>query len=619
MRNKGFIRVAAAVPQVKVADVSYNAKQIITSIKQAAQNSVSLVVFPELSLSSLSCGDLFRNTLLLTQAKEALRYILEETREDAIIAVFGLPISIYSSIYNVAAVCYKGELVALVPKTEANTNTVFCNGPKAGAACYDFYQEEVLFAQDVLFRCSDFCFSIGFSVEESMNQSGVDVRCCLTDQAAFATTEHTAIEAIRGLTQIQNCAALYVSPGFGESSTDLVYGGAAALVETGQVLVQNPLFQTSSSLLISEFDLAKIHALQKNHSTPWAVHGLQIKTEPAADFSLTRILNPHPFLAAAATQDTTYAQAYEIQALGLIQRLTHIGGEKVILGVSGGLDSTLALLVCMKAIDKLGLPRKNIIGVTMPGFGTTGRTYQNALVLMERMGITVREISIKEACLQHFKDIGHDVKVQDVTYENSQARERTQILMDIANQENALLVGTGDLSELALGWATYNGDHMSMYAVNASVPKTLVQDLVRWVALHETDQELSDTLLDILDTPISPELTPATDAGEIQQKTEDLVGPYELHDFYLYHTLKYAYSPKLIYERALLAFEGKHSAEDIKYWLRTFYRRFFSQQFKRSCMPDGPNVTGLSLSPRGGWRMPSDASVGLWMNAIDQL
>ena len=427
------------------------------------------------------------------------------------------------------------------------------------------------------------------------------------------------------------CAYVYASSGYGESTTDGVYGGSALMYENGELLKENERFQMDSQLIITEIDVEKLRNRKlKNsdflrpdfHDLTKHLEDEEINTEhdkERADIPLTRSICPTPFIPQGEELDERCREVFNIQVAGLCKRIEHTHCQTAVVGISGGLDSTLALLVCAKAFDKLGRSRKEIVGITMPGFGTTGRTYNNALHLMQSLGVTIREISIKEACIQHFSDIGHDISTHDVTYENSQARERTQILMDVANQLNGMVIGTGDLSELALGWATYNGDHMSMYGVNAGVPKTLIQSLVAWIARHHVDEASATTLMDIIDTPISPELIPADEQGNIKQKTEDLVGPYELHDFFIYHFIRNGFSPKKIFYLAKHAFDGKYNDEVIKKWLTTFCRRFFNQQFKRSCLPDGPKVGSVSLSPRGDWQMPSDACSTEWLKECEEM
>lgn len=624
MPNKGFIRVAAAVPEVKVADCMYNAKEIINIINGASEKDVSLIVFPELALTSASCGDLYGSDILCNSAQDALLYVLDETYEAESISIIGMPLKYGNSILNVAAVVHKGAVRAFVPKVGQSENRFF----SSVKGCLDL---EISFNDDLIpltnqlnFSGFDFSFAVKFENQlANLNSTNTDVVCFLSNKPEIVGRNKQLKGLLTVKSALNNQAYIYAAPGFGESSTDDVFAGNAFVVECGSVLAESDLFHLKSSYIYNDIDLAKTSVFSSQLNVLDEDEGENVffpmMSAVYDSNKIVRHIDRFPFLALDENRDIYYNEAFNIQVLGLVKRLIHINCKKVILGISGGLDSTLALLVCLRAMDKMGLPHENILGITMPGFGTSGRTYKNAQILMTKMGITSREISIKEACIQHFKDINHDIDVQDVTYENSQARERTQILMDIANKENALVIGTGDLSELALGWATYNGDHMSMYAMNASVPKTLVQDLVRWAAEKETNEELSKTLLDILDTPISPELKPASEDDEIKQKTEDLVGPYELHDFFLYYTLKYQYSPLTLFLRAEIAFGDKYSFDELKHWMKAFFRRFFSQQFKRSCMPDGPNVTGLSLSPRGAWNMPSDGASSAWLRAIESI
>lgn len=616
--DSGFIRIASAIPQLKVADCNYNKEEVLSLIKKAVATDVAIISFPELCLTSVSCGDLLYNELLLVKAEEALKQLLIETQSYNIISVIGMPITYGHIILNVAVVFSKGKIVGVVPKERS----LFKNVNKSFSIC----GQEVTLSQNSSFSTDQFCFSISFWDNRNETLSSLyndDISIYLSSECEVLGGSSEIKEILSVESKTQDKACLYSSPGFGESTTDHVFGGYALLVDSGELLSENKLFIRGSNLITSDIDIASIRALKRRRTFRLTkeINPIQINFHAPLLDSINRNIDPFPFLAIEEEKDEKYKSALAIQAQGLIQRLVHTSTKKVVVGISGGLDSTLALLVCLQAFDALQLPRENIIGVTMPGFGTTGRTYANAWVMMKKMGISTREISIKEACLLHFKDIGHDANVHDITYENSQARERTQILMDIANQEYAMVIGTGDLSELALGWATYNGDHMSMYAVNASVPKTLVQDLVGWKGkqIMKTDEELGKTLLDVLDTPISPELTPATESGDINQKTEDFVGPYALHDFFIYHTLKYGHSPRNVFKRAELAFENRYSSDSIVKWLYSFYRRFFTQQFKRSCLPDGPNVTGLSLSPRNGWNMVSDATATLWLLEVEEI
>lgn len=620
--KRDFIRIATAKPKVSVADCFSNASQVLELIHQAVAKKVSLLLFPELTLTSVSCGDLISDETLLNQAEQSLIDILKSTEECPIIFILGLPIRLYNHILNVAVICYKGKILQVIPKMD-NAATQLLQGKENSSWFVDhkLCNQEVEITTNDILQTEDFSFTVHFWDKGTFNNfliGHADIDLFLSDTPDKVGT-YTELKNIAiGLSVKHGNAFAYNSPGFGESTTDLVYSGAAFIAESGEIINEASRFSMESSITYADIDIATIHAksLQKQK----VVNNFSVELIDFKSIEIdkpNRILNAHPFLSKAKEMD--YNDAFQIQVASLAQRMLHIHTEKVVIGISGGLDSTLALLSCVRTFDALNMPRKNILGITMPGFGTSNRTYNNAQVMMKKLGITTKEISIKEACIQHFKDIKHDGSTQDITYENSQARERTQILMDIANMENALVIGTGDLSELALGWATYNGDHMSMYDMNASIPKTLVQDLVLWAAEQEADAELKQALLDVVATPISPELKPTDNKGLINQKTEDLVGPYELHDFFLFNMMKYRFSPTRIYNRAILAFEGKYEQEVIRHWLKQFYRRFFMQQFKRSCSPDGPDVTGISLSPRGAWSMASDASSKIWLNEIEKL
>ncbi len=641
--NYGFVKVAAAVPSVRVGDCKYNVEQMESQIIQANNQGVEIIVFPELSITSYSCGDLFFQRLLLEEAEMALINLLNFTRSMNIVSVVGLPVSFRGGLVNCAAVLQKGKLLGLVPKTfipnykEFYEQRWFQSGANVQEGNVLICGQQVLVSAHQIFKTTSCTFGIEICEDlwapippsSVLALQGADLIVNLS-----ADTDHAGkYEYLRTLVCQQSARLLagyvYVGCGFGESTQDVVFSGKAFIVENGTILQEAPRHSLEEIMCISEVDVERLRAERRMNTTFGAnaalVRDLPVRIVEAAsvmqeDGVLTRAITPHPFIPAEGPdRDMRCKDIFTIQCDGLAKRIVHTNCETVVVGISGGLDSTLALLVCARTFDRLGKSRRGIIGVTMPGFGTTDRTYTNAIRLMQQLGITIREINIKDACLQHFKDIGHDPENHDVTYENSQARERTQILMDAANQMNGLVVGTGDLSELALGWATYNGDHMSMYGVNASVPKTLVQHLVRWAAMNIGDNTTRDTLLDIVDTPISPELIPADMEGNIQQKTEDLVGPYELHDFFLYHALRFGFRPRKIFMLAKRAFEGKYDDEVIKHWLTTFYRRFFSQQFKRSCLPDGPKVGSISLSPRGDWRMPSDASAELWLTECKNL
>ena len=640
----GFVRVAAAVPQVKVADCRYNASQAEEMIFEADENNVQAIVFPELNITGYSCGDLFGQALLLEQAEIALMQLMNNTRQLDIISILGMPVVVGGILYNTAVVIQKGKILGVVPKTYLpNYSEFYEKRWFAPATTLDGERKIRLCGQSVpmganlLFDASDFCFGIELCEDvwapvppsSTLALAGADVIFNLS-----ADTENIGKhQYLRSLLAQQSarclCGYVFASCGFGESSTDVVFAGNALIYENGSLLASSSRFSFTRQLVMGELDIERLRG-ERQHNTTFAsclrdnksLQFITVSTEMVQpkDIELTRAIDAHPFVPAGDTLlDERCEEIFSIQVAGLAKRLVHTGCKTVVVGISGGLDSTLALLVCVKTFDKLGLSRDGIVGITMPGFGTTDRTYNNALSLMRSLRVTTREISIRESCIQHFKDIDHDMSVHNVTYENGQARERTQILMDYANKVGGLVIGTGDLSELALGWATYNGDHMSMYGVNASVPKTLVRYLVTWVAQTGVDTDSKATLLDIVDTPISPELIPADENGNIKQKTEDLVGPYELHDFFLYNILRFGFRPAKIYYLATLAFGASYDKPTIKKWLTTFYRRFFAQQFKRSCLPDGPKVGSVSLSPRGDWRMPSDASSAMWLSECEAL
>ena len=641
--NYGFVKVAAAVPRVKIADCKYNAGQLESLIAIADGKGVQIITFPEMCITAYTCGDLFGQQLLLEEAEMGLMQILNNTRQLDIISILGMPIAVNSTVVNAAVVIQKGKILGVVPKTylpnykEFYEQRWFTSALQVAEDNVRLCGQIVPMGTNLLFETSDTTF--GIEICEDL-WSTIPPSSTLALQGAEilfnlpADTEGIGKHGyLRSLISQQSarCIAGYVfsSCGFGESTTDVVFAGNGLIYENGSELAHNKRFSLEEQLVISEIDVERLRAERRINTTFAASKGtvpsdkkpLRITTEfvNSKELNLTRTFDMHPFVPQGETLNERCEEVFSIQVAGLAQRLVHTGAKTAVIGISGGLDSTLALLVCVRTFDKLELPRKNIIGVTMPGFGTTDRTYHNALSLMKSLGITIREISIKEACIQHFKDINHDINIHDVTYENSQARERTQILMDIANQTWGMVIGTGDLSELALGWATYNGDHMSMYGVNGSVPKTLVKYLVKWVAENDIDEESRITLLDIVETPISPELIPADENGEIQQKTEDLVGPYELHDFFLYYFMRFGFRPSKIYYLANIAFKDIYDEETIKKWLSTFFRRFFNQQFKRSCLPDGPKVGSISISPRGDWRMPSDASSATWLKEIENL
>ena len=632
----GFIKVAAATPDIRVADVDYNKGQIIKQMDEAAEAGAKIIVFPELCITGYTCSDLFLQDILLNSAKKALVEIAEHTKNlDALVFV-GVPIAVGGELYNVAAALNHGNILGFTTKSflpnygEFYEMRQFRPGPKKAEKIL-FGGKEIPFGPQLLFVenqmanlivsaeiCEDVWSPVPPSIEAAREGATVIVNCSASDETIGKASYREAL--ISGQSARLISGYIYANAGEGESTTDLVFGGHNLIAENGTILAEAKRF--SNGIIYTEFDVQKItNERRKNttftetqeHVLPRIPFGLE-QTETI----LTRTFPSRPFV---PRDDQERAKRCEeiltIQAMGLKKRLAHTHAKSAVVGISGGLDSTLALLVTAKAFDALGLERSGITAVTMPCFGTTDRTYQNACKMSLKVGATLREVRISDAVMQHFKDIGHDPQDHSVTYENSQARERTQVLMDIANQTGGLVIGTGDMSELALGWATYNGDHMSMYGVNASVPKTLVRHLVHYFADTCEDSSLKEVLYDVLDTPVSPELLPPKD-GEIAQKTEDLVGPYELHDFFLYYFLRMGYEPGKIYRIAKLSFAGEYDDETIYKWLRTFCWRFFSQQFKRSCLPDGPKVGTVALSPRGDWRMPSDACVALWIQNLEK-
>ena len=632
----GFIKVAAATPDIRVADVDYNKGQIIKQMDEAAEAGAKIIVFPELCITGYTCSDLFLQDILLNSAKKALVEIAEHTKNlDALVFV-GAPIAVGGELYNVAAALNHGNILGFTTKSflpnygEFYEMRQFRPGPKKAEKIL-FGGKEIPFGPQLLFVenqmanlivsaeiCEDVWSPVPPSIEAAREGATVIVNCSASDETIGKASYREAL--ISGQSARLISGYIYANAGEGESTTDLVFGGHNLIAENGTILAEAKRF--SNGIIYTEFDVQKIaNERRKNttftetqeHVLPRIPFGLE-QTETI----LTRTFPSRPFV---PRDDQERAKRCEeiltIQAMGLKKRLAHTHAKSAIVGISGGLDSTLALLVTAKAFDALGLERSGITAVTMPCFGTTDRTYQNACKMSLKVGATLREVRIGDAVMQHFKDIGHDPQDHSVTYENSQARERTQVLMDIANQTGGLVIGTGDMSELALGWATYNGDHMSMYGVNASVPKTLVRHLVHYYADTCEDPSLKEVLYDVLDTPVSPELLPPKD-GEIAQKTEDLVGPYELHDFFLYYFLRMGYEPGKIYRIAKLSFAREYDDETIYKWLRTFCWRFFSQQFKRSCLPDGPKVGTVALSPRGDWRMPSDACVALWIQNLEK-
>lgn len=636
----GFVKVASAVPTVKVADCRHNARQMAEMIADAANQNVEIIIFPELSITGYTCGDLFAQSVLLEEAEKSLEWLVAETQSLPVISIVGIPHPHNGSLINAAVVFQSGKILGVVPKTflpnykEFYEKRWFASALQTPECVTSICGQRVPMQRDMLFATGNTTF--GVEICEDL-WSTIPPSSFLSLEGAEIVFNMSADNDcvgkhsyLRNLVKQQSarCIAGYVfsSCGFGESTTDVVFAGTSIICDNGSIIAEGERFAMDRRMTVGEIDVESIRNDRRVNTTFAESRGLHSRQAVTIDalpqtpsaLNLTRTVNPLPFVPSGSKLDSCCEEIFAIQSTGLAQRLAHTHAETAVIGISGGLDSTLALLVAVNTFDKLHKDRKNIIGVTMPGFGTTDRTYTNALCLMKSLGVTIREISIKDSCIQHFKDICHDINVHDVTYENSQARERTQLLMDIANQRNGMVIGTGDLSELALGWATYNGDHMSMYGVNASVPKTLVKHLVAWIANRLDDETAKTTLLDIVDTPISPELIPADKNGNIKQKTEDIVGPYELHDFFLYNLLRHGFSPKKIFALAQIAFDGEFDNATIKKWLTTFCRRFFNQQFKRSCLPDGPKI-GLSLSPRGDWRMPSDATSRLWLDECEKL
>jgi NAD+ synthase (glutamine-hydrolysing) len=634
--RQGFVKAAAVTPKIKVADTKYNAELILDMMKESTRQGAKIVVFPELCLTGYTCQDLFLQERLLQGAKDALMKLVKESASLDAIFFVGLPFEILGKLYNVAAVFSHGEVLGLVPKSYLpNYNEFyearhFVSGAELATEVVLPDGSCVPADRDLLFVCEqmpklrigvELCEDLWTPNPPSISHAlaGASVLVNLSASNELTGKDSYRRELVSGQSARLLAAYIYASAGEGESTQDLVFSGHNIIAENGQILAESKRF--GHGILYSEIDVERLCA-QRRRMTTFVTED-QTHTEilfslKIEETKLTRFIDPAPFVPTdRQNREKRCDEILMIQAMGLKKRLEHTGANAVV-GISGGLDSTLALLVTVRAFDLCGRDHKGITAVTMPGFGTTDRTYDNAVKLIQSLGAEFVEVDICQSVNVHFSDIGQDPSVHDVTYENSQARERTQILMDIANKKNALVIGTGDLSELALGWATYNGDHMSMYAVNASVPKTLVRHLVRYYADTCEDKQLSDTLYDVLDTPVSPELLPPED-GKISQKTEDLVGPYELHDFFLYYMLRQGFSPAKIYRLAKIAFAGTYEAAFILKWLKTFCRRFFAQQFKRSCLPDGPKVGSVAVSPRGDLRMPSDACATLWMEELNTL
>ena len=634
MKN-GFVKVAAATPDIRVADVEFNTQNIINAMEEAQKNGAKILVFPELCVTGYTCSDLFDHSVLLKASRKALLEIAENTNDKDMLVFVGAPLEVNGKLYNVAAAMNQGEIIGFTTKTflpnygEFYEMRQFTPGPQTVREI-TFEGKKIPFGPQILFQakgmeelvvaaeiCEDVWSPIPPSIQAALEGATVIVNCSASDETIGKDTYRRAL--ISGQSARLISGYIYANAGEGESTTDLVFGGHNIIAENGTVLKESSRYV--NEIIYSEIDLQRITGERRKNTT---FQPLDEETLVRVPFTveetktfLTRTFPKKPFV---PSDEQTRAQRCEeiltIQAMGLKKRLAHTNARTAVVGISGGLDSTLALLVTARAFDMLGRDKKDIIAVTMPCFGTTDRTYQNACEMSKKVGATLIEVPIADAVNIHFRDIGHDPEDHSVTYENCQARERTQVLMDIANKTWGMVIGTGDLSELALGWATYNGDHMSMYGVNASVPKTLVRHLVKYAADDTKDEALKNVLYDVLDTPVSPELLPPKD-GDIAQKTEDLVGPYELHDFFLYFMLRFGYEPSKIFRIACMTFDGEYDKETIFKWLETFCRRFFSQQFKRSCLPDGPKVGTVALSPRGDWRMPSDACVAVWMKDLE--
>ena len=634
MKN-GFVKVAAATPDIRVADVEFNTQNIINAMEEAQKNGAKILVFPELCVTGYTCSDLFDHSVLLKASRKALLEIAENTNDKDMLVFVGAPLEVNGKLYNVAAAMNQGEIIGFTTKTflpnygEFYEMRQFTPGPQTVREI-TFEGKKIPFGPQILFQaegmeelvvaaeiCEDVWAPIPPSIQAALEGATVIVNCSASDETIGKDTYRRAL--ISGQSARLISGYIYANAGEGESTTDLVFGGHNIIAENGTILKESSRYV--NEIIYSEIDLQRITGERRKNTT---FQPLDEETLVRVPFTveetktfLTRTFPKKPFV---PSDEQTRAQRCEeiltIQAMGLKKRLAHTNARTAVVGISGGLDSTLALLVTARAFDMLGRDKKDIIAVTMPCFGTTDRTYQNACEMSKKVGATLIEVPIADAVNIHFRDIGHDPEDHSVTYENCQARERTQVLMDIANKTWGMVIGTGDLSELALGWATYNGDHMSMYGVNASVPKTLVRHLVKYAADDTKDEALKNVLYDVLDTPVSPELLPPKD-GDIAQKTEDLVGPYELHDFFLYFMLRFGYEPSKIFRIACMTFDGEYDKETIFKWLETFCRRFFSQQFKRSCLPDGPKVGTVALSPRGDWRMPSDACVAVWMKDLE--
>ncbi len=645
MENYGFVKVGAVVPKIEVANCRYNIDSIYELIVKAEKDKVAVLTFPELCVTGYTCADLFFQATLIEECEKSIAELLEKTKDIDMLITIGAPVKATYKLYNCAIAIYKGKILCIIPKTfipnygEFYEKRWFSPADELSTININYCGQDTIISSNILIQ------------HESIKELCIGVEIC---EDLWSPIPPSTLQALAGANLILNlsasndyvgkakdrerliqtqsnkcmCAYIYASAGFGESTTDLVFGGKISIYEKGEVLADNKRFNIESELVFADVDLEKLSiSRQKNitfadsqlkYANDYEKVYFNVKSIESTD--INRKIDKYPFIPSVkVTLAERCNEIFEIQINALAKRILHTKAKALVIAVSGGLDSTLALLVCAKTCDKLGLDRKMITAITMPGFGTSSRTYNNAVEMIEKIGATFREISIKDVVTLHFKMIEHDINKHDVVYENSQARERTKILMDVANQQNGLAIGTGDLSELALGWATYNGDHMSMYGLNSSVPKTLIKHIIKHLADCEFKDSIKDILYDILDTPVSPELLPPDNEGKISQKTEELVGPYELHDFFLYYVMRFGYRPSKIFFLAKTAFKDDYDEEIIYKWLRNFYSRFFSQQFKRSCMPDGPKVGSISLSPRGDWRMPSDASSKIWMDDLEKI
>jgi NAD+ synthase (glutamine-hydrolysing) len=641
LEKYGYVRVAAAVPRVRIGDPAFNAREIAALVKKGAkEHDVKVMVFPELSVTGYTCSDLFHQRGLLDAAQTALRTILDETSGVDMLFAVGVPVEADNQLFNCAAVMHKGMLLAVVPKTfipnynEFYEKRWFASGASGVSGTVRLCGEDVPFGANILLRNLNSPLTVGLEVCEDLWMPippsarhalfGANLILNLSASNETVTKSDYRRELVRQQSARCFTGYVYCNAGQGESTTDVVFSGHSLIASNDSILRESS-YTEEPAYIFADIDIEKLmndrrkfnSFMGKKESGDYIL--VEFDMKDGGDVKESFVVDPRPFIPRDRYEKFGRCQEiFKLQSTGLSERMRKTGIKKAVIGLSGGLDSTLALLVTSEAVKALGLPLTNIIGVTMPGLGTTDRTYRNALTLMAELGVTKREIPIRDACLLHYRDIGHETDVYDVTFENVQARERTQILFDIANQEGGLVIGTGDLSELALGWCTYNGDHMSNYGVNSGVPKSLVKHLVSYYAETAESKEVSSALYDILDTPISPELLPADDKGNIAQKTEDVVGPYELHDFFLFHFLRNGFSPAKILKLAVLAFGGTYPPETVGKWLGTFYKRFFSQQFKRSCLPDGVKVGSVCLSPRGDWRMPSDAAPGAWLEELER-